>query len=58
MKLFFVDKKSVFGLGFLIVALIICGFCNLMSVATGTDSKEVPIYCVKTDEKKVAITFD
>ena len=58
MKLFFVDKKFVFGLGFLIVALIICGFCSLMSVTTGTDSKNVPIYCVKTDEKKVAITFD
>lgn len=58
MKFWFVDKKLVLSLGFFAIALIICGFYSLFSVTTGTENRNVPIYCVQTEKKAAAITFD
>lgn len=31
---------------------------GLVSVSSNVNGKELPIYCVQTDEKKVALSFD
>lgn len=50
-------KAAAVGAGFLCFGIVICmavGILPKLSVGAG----EIPIYRVKTDEKKIAITFD
>lgn len=42
----------------LIGAMIYIPYQTITSVSSGTSNRELPIYCVGTDEKKVALTFD
>lgn len=42
----------------LIGAMIYIPYQTITSVSSGTSNRELPIYCVGTDEKKVALSFD
>lgn len=58
----FINKKTVF----VTVALLLCGAAALIvlsltgsaAVFYGSNLRKLPIYCVDTSEKKVAISFD
>lgn len=52
-------KESVISI-FLIITLTILSvsFAQLSAVKTDNAVRRLPIYCVKTDEKKIAVTFD
>ncbi len=45
-----------------VVAIALIGSCRYISgivkVSSNVNGKELPIYCVQTDEKKVALSFD
>lgn len=45
-----------------VVAIALIGSCRyisgLISVSSNVNGKELPIYCVQTEEKKVALSFD
>ena len=58
MKLFIIKKKTVAVISVLLAVLIalIIGFTT--SATAMAEPRRTPIYCVKTDEKKVAISFD
>lgn len=59
MRVWIIKKHSLIVLIFVIVILIglVLGFAGL-TVPTVATEKKLPIYAVKTDEKKIAITFD
>ena len=56
MKFLFITKKQIMLAICLVVALavVIIGSFNI----SATDSRLLPIYCVETDKKQVAISFD
>ena len=59
MKLFILKKKSVVVISVLTVVLIVLSLVLGFSHASATAKpRKTPIYCVKTEEKKVAISFD
>ena len=59
MKLFILKKKTVAVISVLTVVLIIVGIILGFSFVTASaEPRKTPIYCVKTEEKKVAISFD
>lgn len=49
-------------IGFFLVVLIVAAsiqYCSKMvSVSNSVNGRELPIYCVETKEKKVALSFD
>lgn len=58
MKLFILKKKSLVIVS-VVLALVLCAFAGLLAISSASaKEKKTPIYCVKTEEKKVAITFD
>ncbi|MBE5732297.1 MAG: deacetylase [Clostridiales bacterium] len=58
MKLFIIKKKTVAVISVLLAMLIALIFVVATSVSAKAEPRRTPIYCVKTDEKKVAISFD
>lgn len=58
-------RKNNLGLNIMLVALVVsisliynyAGYSKLLNVFKN-NSKELPIYCVDTPEKKIAISFD
>ncbi|MBO5223322.1 MAG: polysaccharide deacetylase family protein [Clostridia bacterium] len=58
MKLIIIKKKTVAVISVLLTVLIafVIGFTTFTSAQA--EPRRTPIYCVKTDEKKVAISFD
>ncbi len=61
MRVFVVSKKimKIYSLAALALIGIYIGGTNIgEAVFTGESSKELPIYCVETQEKKIALTFD
>ena len=62
MYLFTLSRKKIFRVALVIVlfAFVIISLMQTgaQSVFFGYASKELPIYYVKTEEKKVAISFD
>ncbi len=58
MKLFVIKKKTVAVILVLLAMLIALIFVVATSVSAMAEPRRTPIYCVKTDEKKVAISFD
>lgn len=59
MKLLILKKKSVVVISVLLIVLVIASiFIGWHSVSAAAEPKKTPIYCVKTEEKKVAISFD
>ena len=58
MKLFIIKKKTVAVISVLLAILIALILVITTSVSAMAEPRRTPIYCVKTDEKKVAISFD
>lgn len=62
MKFFILTKKSVTAIGLCLLTAVSAGIVSLSAVNTTTQTvaqpREIPIYCVDTQEKKVAISFD
>lgn len=59
MKLFILKKKTVAIVSILVVVLVVAMlFLGFSYTSVSAQEKKTPIYCVKTDEKKVAISFD
>ena len=58
MKIFVLTRKTIL---FALVVILLGAFSVptfLKSVETSVQTKELPIYSVETDEKKIAVTFD
>ena len=55
-------KWLIRGIFTCVVAIALIGSCRYISgivkVSSNVNGKELPIYCVQTDEKKVALSFD
>lgn len=62
MKLFILTKKSIISIAVCLFSAVLAGVISLGALAqsteTVTEPREIPIYCVNTDEKKVALSFD
>ena len=62
MKFFILTKKSVTAMGICLLVAVLAGIVSLGAVTsvapTVAEPREIPIYCVDTNEKKVAISFD
>ena len=57
-KLFFVGKKAAGGICMVIAALFIAVVFGTGGAKTSVSGKKVPIYCVQTEKKQIAVTFD
>ena len=58
MKLFILKKKSLVIVS-IVLAIILCMFASVFVITNASaKEKKTPIYCVKTEKKQVAITFD
>ena len=56
---FFVIKRNIIYVFGILIFLMLCVYVNGANAAKTMTSKEnIPIYCVKTDAKKIAVTFD
>ena len=58
MHFFVLNKKIILTMGLLILVILIFAVNNISSINTASKKYNIPIYCVQTDEKKIAITFD
>ncbi len=61
MRVFMISKKmiKIYGIVALgLVGLYVCGNNLGDAVFTAGSSKEIPIYCVDRDDKKISLTFD
>ena len=60
MKYLIVGKKGIFVFSMVLLAavVVVAGFSHRAETASAQTEKIVPVYCVDTDEKKAAITFD
>ena len=58
MHFFVLNKKLLLTLGVLILSMLIFVVNNIDSKNTASQKDNIPIYCVQTNEKKIAITFD
>lgn len=55
---FVVNRKMIYFFGILILAILIFSANSLDAVRTAAEKDNIPIYCVQTEEKKIAVTFD
>ncbi len=53
-----VNRKSLFTIGILFIAALIFAVNGIDAIPTVSEKDSIPIYSVKTDDKKIAITFD
>ncbi len=58
MHFFIIKRNTIYFLGILIFVALSVFVNSGHSVNTMSEKDNIPIYCVKTDEKKIAITFD
>ncbi len=60
MKTIFLTKKSLFLIIVALVMLVLFGIFGISrgAVSTAAQNRLLPIYCVETDKKQVALTFD
>lgn len=58
MGFFIVNKKIIYTLGLLFLLLLIFTANMFDVVKTSSSRDNVPIYCVQTEARKIAITFD
>lgn len=62
MKLLILTKRSLISIGVCLIAAVLTAVISISAVTqtavTAAEPREIPIYCVETDEKKVAISFD
>ena len=58
MKIYVLTKKTLIIAALLLLSAAFILPTGLKSIETSVSTKELPIYSVETDEKKIAITFD
>lgn len=62
MKIFILTRKRLMAIGAALAVVFCIGAANLAkgdeAVATNAEQRNIPIYCVESDEKKVSISFD
>ncbi len=58
MHFFVIKRKIIYFLGILVFVALSVFVNGAHSVNTISEKGNIPIYCVKTDEKEIAITFD
>ncbi len=62
MKIFILTRKRLMAIGAALAVVCCIGAANLAkdneAVAANAEQRNIPIYCVETDEKKVSISFD
>ena len=62
MRLYIITKRTLFSIGFCLLIGVIAGGIALTStvqaIQTASAQREIPIYCVDTDKKQVALSFD
>ncbi len=62
MKLFILTKRTVLSLFVCLFAAVLAGVISLgalsNTVQIAAEPREIPIYCLETEEKKVALSFD
>ena len=62
MRLLILTKRNLISIGFCLLIGIMAGTIAITStvkaVQTATTKREIPIYCVDTDKKQVALSFD
>lgn len=56
MRCFVITKKQILMVTGLILAVTLAAICSTRAFAA--NSKKLPIYCVQSEEKKVALSFD
>lgn len=55
---FFINKKMIYFFGILIFLCLVIYANGADVVETSSEKENIPIYCVQTDDKKIAVTFD
>lgn len=62
MRLFIITKRNLISIGFCLIIGVLAGTIAVTStvkaVQTASVQREIPIYCVDTDKKQVALSFD
>ncbi len=62
MRLLIITKRNLLSIGFCLLIGILAGTIAVTStvkaVQTASTQREIPIYCVDTDKKQVALSFD
>lgn len=62
MRLLIITRRNLITLGFCVMIAVMAGVVTLSStlgaVQTASAPREIPVYCVDTDKKQVAISFD
>lgn len=58
MKLMIIDKKSIICMFYALAVAIIAPLGSKYILPASVTERSIPIYCVETDKKEVAITFD
>ena len=62
MRLIILTKRSLMSIGFcLLIAIVVAAVAITSTVGvvqTASTEREIPIYCVETDKKQVALSFD
>lgn len=56
MRCFVISRKQITMVAALLLAVTVAVVCSTRVFASG--SRKLPIYCVQTEEKKIALTFD
>ena len=56
MKYFIITKKQIMWSVSALLAVVIAAVCSVVTFAD--NNRKLPIYCVKTDKKQIAISFD
>jgi len=58
MKIWVFKKRAILILAVVLVSALVVGIISVPSVTASTSTRSLPIYCVDSDTKKVALTFD
>ncbi len=62
MHLLILTKRNLISIGFCLLIGVLAGTIAIVStvgaVQTATTQREIPVYCVDTDKKQVALSFD
>lgn len=56
MKMIVITRKHLMAASCVMLSLVLIAIGSVVTFAKG--ERKLPIYCVETDEKKIAISFD
>lgn len=62
MRLFIITRRTLLSIGFCLLIGVLAGTVAITStvkaVQTASEQREIPIYCVESEKKQVALSFD